>query len=179
MGSDAATGPDGAIVVRDRQGRVQKIQGSGFSIERTASGRSEAGERAALPGANARPNAAASEEPAAAGTRRRLDVPFVCGPDQSRSLQGVEVVVSGAGIVAERGCTLTLANVRVRSGGWGLVVNPGAKVRIDDSLIEGRTGALDLHPGGSLSAWATTFRGALGRPVAPPQFVDRGGNTWD
>jgi len=83
-----------------------------------------------------------------------------------------------AGIVAERGCNLSVANVRVRSGGWGLVVNPGASVRIDDSVIEGRSGALDLYPGATLSAWATTFRGALGRPATAPQFVDRGGNTW-
>jgi hypothetical protein len=157
-----------ANIVRDPQGRVQRIEGSGFSIERTV---------AAAGTSRTAPSAAAAAP--AGGERRRLNVPLVCGAGETRSLQGVELDVPGAGIVAERGCTLTLANVRVRAGGWGLVVNPGATVRIDDSLVEGRTGALDLHPGGSLSAWATAFRGPLGRPVSTPQFVDRGGNSWD
>ncbi len=165
-----------ATVVRDPQGRVQKIEGSGFSIERAPGpARPAAADRA--PTAGIAPAAATAG--AKAGERRRMTVPFVCGAGEARTLQGVELDVPGAGIVAQRGCTLTLANVRVRSGGWGLVVNPGATVRIDDSLIEGRTGALDLHPGASLSAWATTFRGALGRPVATPQFIDRGGNAWE
>ena len=171
--ADSTAAAAGATVVRDPQGRVSKIEGSGFSIERSA-----ASARATTPLVTA----AATPAPLAKdrlAERRRISVPFVCGAGESRALQGVDLDVPGAGIVAERGCTLTVANVRVRAGGWGLVVNPGATVRIDDSLVEGRTGALDLYPGGSLSAWATTFRGALGRPVATPQFVDRGGNAWD
>ncbi len=165
-----------ATVVRDPQGRVQKIEGSGFSIERAPSA---AGSPRAGAATGTAPVAAASAPAPATGERRRLNTAVVCGAGENRVLQGVELDVPGAGIVAGRGCSLTLANVRVRAGGWGLVVNPGATVRIDDSLVEGRTGALDLYPGGSLSAWATTFRGALGRPVATPQFVDRGGNSWD
>lgn len=166
----AAANANAPTVVRDPQGRVQVIQGSGFRIERAAG--------AAAPGnagnaARTRPGTAP-----AAGERQRQTVPVVCGAGETRTLQGVEIDVPGAGVVAERGCNLTIANVRVRSGGWGLVVNPGATVRIDDSLVEGRTGALDLYPGGNLSAWATTFRGALGRPANAPQFVDRGGNSW-
>jgi hypothetical protein len=159
-------------IVRDPQGRVQRIEGSGFSIERAP----------ATPGTAMLPATAGAIAPAAgtgSAVQRRITVPIVCGAGETRALQGVELDVPGAGIVAERGCTLALANVRIRAGGWGLVVNPGASVRIDDSLVEGRTGALDLHPGGSLSAWATTFRGALGRPVDRPQFVDRGGNAWE
>lgn len=165
------------IVVRDPQGRVQVIEGSGFRIERAPAARAAGAARiraaAGTAGAGSGVATAGSE-----GALRRLSVPVVCGAGETRSLQGVLVDVPGAGIVAERGCTLTIANVHVRSGGWGLVVNPGASVRIDDSMVEGRTGALDLHPGASLSAWATTFRGALGRPAEPPQFVDRGGNAW-
>ncbi len=177
-GGKSATVPLAAMatVVRDPQGRVQRIEGSGFSIERApGAARASGADRPPMAGAMS----AATTTVASAGERRRLTVPFVCGAGEARTLQGVELDVPGAGIVAERGCTLTLANVRVRSGGWGLVVNPGATVRIDDSLVEGRTGALDLHPGASLSAWATTFRGALGRPAATPQFVDRGGNAWE
>jgi hypothetical protein len=170
-----------ATVVRDPQGRVQRIEGSGFSIERSPGGD---GARSAPSGAGAPATVAAAAAGSAVGgaagsERRRLNTPVVCSRGETRALQGIELDVPGAGIVAERGCTLSLANVRVRAGGWGLVVNPGATVRIDDSLVEGRTGALDLYPGASLSAWATTFRGALGRPASPPQFVDRGGNTWD
>ncbi|MEZ5486206.1 MAG: hypothetical protein R3E75_00985 [Steroidobacteraceae bacterium] len=163
-----------AVVVRDRQGRVQVIEGSGFRIERAPGSARTAGTNQAPVAART----AATGGIPAAGARQRLSVPVVCGAGETRSLQGVVLDVPGAGIVAERGCTLTIANVQVRSGDWGLVVNPGASVRIDDSVIEGRTGALDLHPGASLSAWATTFRGALGRPVEPPTFVDRGDNRW-
>ncbi len=177
--ADAAPLSAQATVIRDGQGRVSRIEGSGFSIERST-GPSGATVPAGTPAT--RSAAAAPGSTPTGGTvveRRRVSTPIVCGAGETRALQGVDLDVPGAGIVAERGCTLTIANARVRAGGWGIVVNPGANVRIDDSLIEGRTGALDLYPGGSLSAWATTFRGALGRPVATPQFVDRGGNTWE
>ncbi|MCU0761107.1 MAG: hypothetical protein MUF07_18160 [Steroidobacteraceae bacterium] len=167
----AAASIGAPVVVRDPQGRVQVIEGSGFRIERAPV--------AAVPGAVGQAvSAAPATRAATGGELRRITVPVVCANGETRALQGVLVDVPGAGIVAERGCNLSVANVRVRSGGWGLVVNPGATVRIDDSVIEGRTGALDLYPGAALSAWATTFRGPLGRPVAAPQFVDRGGNRW-
>ena len=174
-GADATPIAASATVVRDPQGRVQRIEGSGFSIERAPAATGNA--RAATSTGAA--TAAAAVPGPAAGERRRVNTPFVCSAGENRTLQGAELDVPGAGIIAERGCSLTIANVRVRAGGWGLVVNPGATVRIDDSLVEGRTGALDLYPGSSLSAWATTFRGALGRPVTAPQFIDRGGNSWD
>jgi hypothetical protein len=167
----AAASAGAPVVVRDPQGRVQVIEGSGFRIERTPA---PAAARAVGQAVSVAPGAGV----AADGELRRVTVPVVCAAGETRSLQGVLVDVPGAGIVAERGCSLSVANVRVRSGGWGLVVNPGATVRVDDSVIEGRTGALDLYPGASLSAWATTFRGPLGRPVGAPQFVDRGGNRW-
>lgn len=173
--ADAAPIAATATVVRDPQGRVQKMEGSGFSIERAPPAAGNARAAASSGAAGATP----AEPGTAPGERRRVNTPFVCGAGENRVLQGVELDVPGAGIVAGQGCSLTIANVRVRAGGWGLVVNPGATVRIDDSLVQGRTGALDLYPGGSLSAWATTFRGALGRPIASPQFVDRGGNSWD
>ena len=166
------------IVVRDPQGRVQVIEGSGFRIERAPAVRAPDAARASAAARSAGGAGTGAATAGSEGALRRLSVPVVCGAGETRNLQGVLVDVPGAGIVAERGCTLTIANVHVRSGGWGLVVNPGASVRIDDSVIEGRTGALDLHPGASLSAWATTFRGALGRPAESPQFVDRGGNAW-
>ena len=169
----AAAAASAPVVVRDPQGRVQVIEGSGFRIERAPSPRG-AGSANRSTGAAAGGAAGAT----ASGELRRVGTPVVCGTGETRSLQGLLIDVPGAGIVAERGCNLTLANVRVRSGGWGLVVNPGASVRIDDSVIEGRSGALDLYPGATLSAWATSFRGALGRPATAPQFVDRGGNTW-
>lgn len=166
----AAASANAPVVVRDPQGRVQVIEGSGFRIERAPSARGTPG--------TPRGATANSAGPGATGELRRVGTPVVCAAGETRSLQGVLIDVPGAGIVAERGCNLSVANVRVRSGGWGLVVNPGASVRIDDSVIEGRSGALDLYPGATLSAWATTFRGALGRPATAPQFVDRGGNTW-
>lgn len=166
----AAASANAPVVVRDPQGRVQVIEGSGFRIERSPAPRGAQGASRAAP-----PSAGGA---GAAGELRRVGAPVVCAAGETRSLQGVLIDVPGAGIVAERGCNLSVANVRVRSGGWGLVVNPGASVRIDDSVIEGRSGALDLYPGATLSAWATTFRGALGRPATAPQFVDRGGNTW-
>ncbi len=157
-----------ARVTRDDAGRVSRIEGAGFSLQRID------------PATPDPATGGATDRPAGGSPRRqRIETPLVCAAGETRVAENLEIVAAGAGIVAERGCTLSLANVQVRAGGWGLVVNPGATVRIDASLIEGRTGAVDLYPGGTLSAWASTFRGPLGRPVAPPSFVDRGGNLWD
>jgi hypothetical protein len=175
---DAATGvpqPDAAplspTVTRDRAGRVARIEGPGFSVERSAAATRD---RTAAPVVAAPPPGTAG-----ASARTRQLVPIVCTDGEQRSVESIEIVVPGAGIVAERGCTLQLSNVLVRAGGWGLVVNAGAKVRIDSSLVEGQTGAVDIYPGAMLSAWATTFRGAFSRPTAAGEFIDRGGNVTD
>jgi hypothetical protein len=166
-----AMAPLSPTVTRDRAGRVSRIEGPGFSVERSGAA---ARERTAASTAAAAP----ATTPGASARTRRL-APIVCADGERRSVEFVEIVVPGAGIVAERGCTLQLSNVKVRAGGWGLVVNAGAQVRIDSSLIEGQTGAVDIYPGAVLSSWATTFRGAFSRPATAGEFIDRGGNVTD
>jgi hypothetical protein len=166
---DAA--PLAPTVTRDRAGRVARIEGPGFSVERSGTATRDRTAAAAV--------AAAPANATGATARTRQLKPIVCADGERRSVESVEIIVPGAGIVAERGCTLQLSNVLVRAGGWGLVVNDGARVRIDSSLVEGQTGAVDIYPGAILSAWTTTFRGAFSRPAAAGEFVDRGGNFMD
>ncbi len=150
---------------------MARIEGPGFSVERSGTA---ARDRAAASGVAPVP----PSTPGASARTRQL-TPIVCTNGERRSVEFVEITVPGAGIVAERGCTLQLSNVLVRAGGWGLVVNAGATVRIDSSLVEGQTGAVDIYPGATLSAWATTFRGAFSRPASAGEFIDRGGNITD
>ncbi len=162
------------LVTRDSTGRIARLEGPGFSVTRLPG----------TPGASAKATDAAAVNDAPADSqrgaqRRRVERSIVCGPNQRLTIEDTDIEVTGAGIVAERGCDLRIANSRVVAGGWGLVINPGATVRIDASLIEGRTGSLDAYAGGTLSAWGSTFKGASSRPMtASADFIDRGGNVW-
>ncbi len=162
------------LVTRDSTGRVARLEGPGFSVTRLSG--------AAAGSPTATNGAAATDGPAGAQPgeqRRRVQRSVVCGPNQRLTIEATDIDVTGAGIVAERGCDLRISNSRVIAGGWGLVINPGATVRIDASLIEGRTGSLDAYAGGTLSAWGSTFKGATSRPMSgSADFVDRGGNIW-
>ena len=165
-------------IQRDPSGRVARIEGPGFSLQRVGSGsapRTRTGDAIRLA---SRADSTASEGKGDLNVRRRLDA-VVCGAGERIEINGAEIQSTAAGVVASQGCELTLSNSRVLAGGWGLVVNPGARVRLDNSVIEGRTGALDLYPGANLAAWASTFRGAIGRPLTIPDFRDLGGNTFE
>ena len=163
-----------AVITRDSSGRVARLEGPGFSVQRVPNTRAAQPQR----GPDTYGSSGGRTTDLAAGPRRRLTAPVVCGAG-AQVVENVDIDVPGAGIVAERGCKLRVTNVRLRAGGWGLVVNPGASVSVDSSLIEGKSGALDLYPGAVLSAWGSTFRGTLGRPMTAAEYVDRGGNFWD
>lgn len=163
--------PLAAVVTRDGTGRIERLEGPGFSVARTG------GEPVAAAAATPADGDRQSGSPTS--TTRRVTTAIVCGPGERRELQNVELDVPGAGIVAQPGCDLRIANARVRAGGWGLVVASGASVRLDSTVIEGSTGSVDLAPGGTLSAWASTFRGAGGPPTAAGGYIDRGGNAWN
>jgi hypothetical protein len=170
----AATGgrrPLAAVVTRDGAGRIERLEGPGFSVART-------GGDARAPAADSAADAAHAGS-GRSNTARRETTAIVCGPGERREVQNIELDVPGAGIVAQPGCDLRIANTRVRAGGWGLVVAAGATVRLDSTVIEGSTGSVDLAPGGTLSASASTFRGAGGPPTAAAGYVDRGGNAWN
>jgi hypothetical protein len=181
----AATGSESAeptlvnpAIQRDPSGRVARIEGPGFSLQRVGSGsalRTRTGDPIRLA---SRADSAVSDGKGDLNARRRLNA-VVCGAGDRIEINGAEIQSTAAGVVASQGCELTLSNSRVLAGGWGLVVNPGARVRLDNSVIEGRTGALDLYPGANLAAWASTFRGAIGRPLTIPDFRDLGGNTFE
>jgi hypothetical protein len=162
------TAPTAPVVTRDRSGGVARIEGPGFSVERLAPGKAGGAAGTAR-------SATSSATPA---ELVRSDRAIVCAAGETKSVENIDINVPGAAIVARRGCQLQLSHVQVHAGGWGLVIEQGAEVRMDDSVIQGRTGALDLEPGGSLSAWASAFQGALSRPLQGPEFVDRGGNTF-
>ena len=163
-----------AVVTRDSSGRVARLEGPGFSVQRVPTLRAAQPQR----GPDTYGSSGGRTTDSAVGPRRRLTAPIVCGAG-AQVVENVDIDVPGAGIVAERGCKLRVTNVRLRAGGWGLVVNPGASVSVDSSLIEGKSGALDLYPGAVLSAGGSTCRGTLGRPMTAAEYVDRGGNFWD
>ncbi len=157
-------------IERDRQGRISRIDGPGYSVQRVT--------RAESRSTRAESGGAVSTPSAAAGERRRLDA-VVCGAGQSLEINGAEIRSSAAGVVALNGCRLTLSNSRIIAGNWGLIVNEGATVRLDNTVVEGAAGSLDVYPGGTLAAWASTFRGAIGRPLDSSGFRDLGGNLFE
>lgn len=155
--------PAAKTVTRDATGRISRIEGPGYSVTREPPAPEVAAARTA-------------DNPPAL---RRMQAPVVCARGDSLELTDVELVTEGAGVIARDGCELKLSGVEIRAGGWAVIAEAGARVRVDASVLQGKTGSVDAAPGASLSAWSTVFRGPPGRALRAPEFIDRGGNTWD
>ncbi len=84
---------------------------------------------------------------------------------------------AGDAISAEDGCELHITNSRIAAHGVGVSAH-AANVYIENSSIEGQTGAIAASDGAQVYAEASSIRG-VNRGLTTESLHDLGGNVWN
>lgn len=101
---------------------------------------------------------------------------LICRGDQHLRLQQMRIQSQSAGIVLQSGCQLELVDSEVHAGDVALIVNSGATLRIENSIVRGCKGSVQANGSAHVASWASTFTGPKQFDAA--QFDDQGGNVW-
>ncbi len=136
------------------------IEGPGFKIERLQ------------PAANSRGNAAATR---VIGNGPMNQTVF-CRAGEDLLVTGMNLVTGGTGIVAQRGCHLRMVDSQVNAGGVALIVEAGASVELQNSVLISRVGSVEAAPDARLAALGVSFAGPA--TLTGAEYLDRGGNLW-
>jgi hypothetical protein len=128
--------------------------------------------------ANARARGFAANDSVARGvTLERRDEPIVCQGARFLRIDGRNLEFNGDAISAEDGCELHITNSRIAASGVGVSAR-AANVHIENSTIEGQSGAIFASDGAQVYAEASRFRG-VSRGLTSESLHDLGGNVWN
>ncbi len=136
------------------------IEGPGFKIERLK------------PATDSRGNAPASR---IIGNGLMNQTVF-CRAGENLLVTGMNLVTTGTGIVAQRGCRLRVVNSQVSAGGVALIVESGASVELQNSALTSRVGSVEAAANARLAALGVSFAGPA--TLTGAEYLDRGGNLW-
>lgn len=106
-----------------------------------------------------------------------LDHGLICGAGEYLELTNVTLTTPSAGIVLQSGCRLALIDSEIRSADVAIIVNAGAGLQIENSIVRGRSASIQAAPSTQVRSWASTFIGP--RAIDDADYVDRGGNVWE
>jgi hypothetical protein len=146
------------------------VSGPGYSISAAGPGTSAAA-----------PTQAASAAAPADSPVRNVAVeprrePIICQGGRSLRIDGKNFEFDGDAISAENGCDLQITNSRIAAKGVAVSAH-NASVRIENSVIDGSTGAAILATDNAqVYAQQTTFKGVIRREDTA-DFHDLGGNV--
>lgn len=128
--------------------------------------------------ANARTGGFAQADSVARGLAvERRDEPIVCQGARFLRIDSRNLEFAGDAINAEDGCEIHITNSRIAAKGVGVSAR-AASVHIENSSIEGQSGAILASEGAQVYAEASRFRG-LRRGLTPESWHDLGGNVWN
>jgi hypothetical protein len=128
--------------------------------------------------ANARSGGFAQADSVARGLAvERRDEPIVCQGARFLRIDSRNLEFAGDAINAEDGCEIHITNSRIAAKGVGVSAR-AASVHIENSSIEGQSGAILASEGAQVYAEASRFRG-LRRGLTPESWHDLGGNVWN
>jgi hypothetical protein len=139
--------------------------GPGYVIKRTPT---SGNERAAFAPAEAVARGLAVE--------RRED-PIICQGQRFLRIDSRNIEFAGDAVSAENGCELHITNSRIAAHGIGVSAH-AANVYIENSSIEGQSGALTVSEGAQVYAEASSIRG-VNRGLTTESLHDLGGNVWN
>ncbi len=130
--------------------------------------------------------AGAAAAPVAARTRdtgitsaalERRHEPIICQGNRMLHIDNRNLQFDGDAVSAQDGCEIHITNSHITATGVGVQAR-AANVHIDNSLIEGDAGSLDLSEGAQAYAASSRFKG-LSRRLDSASFHDLGGNIWN
>jgi hypothetical protein len=136
--------------------------------------------KSARPDGSANPHArsfAPNDSIARGVTLERRDEPIVCQGARFLRIDGRNLEFSGDAISAEDGCEIHITNSRIAARGVGVSAH-AANVHIENSTIEGQSGAILASDGAQVYAEASRFRG-VSRGLTSETLHDLGGNVWN
>ncbi|MBV8854007.1 MAG: hypothetical protein JOY91_11430 [Sinobacteraceae bacterium] len=107
----------------------------------------------------------------------RLHDPIICQGARLLHIDNRNLQFDGDAISAENGCEIHITNSHIRAGGVGVQAR-AANVYVENSDIEGESGAIDAAQGAQIYAEASRFKGLTRRQQAS-DFHDLGGNVWN
>ncbi len=107
----------------------------------------------------------------------RRDDPIICQGARFLRIDGRNLEFAGDAISAESGCELHITNSRIAARGVGVSAH-AANVYIENSSIEGQTGAIAASDGAQVYAEASSIRG-VNRGLTTESLHDLGGNVWN
>ncbi len=119
----------------------------------------------------------ASPSAAPRGVPERLHDPIICQGDRLLQIDNRNLEFDGDAIRAEDGCEIHITNTHISAKGIGVLAR-AANVHIQNSEIDGRSGAVDASDGAQVYAQSSRFKG-LTRRLESSSFHDLGGNVWN
>jgi len=146
--------------------------GPGYSI--TAASPEGAGSAAAA-GAPAEPENAIDAGAARDRPVEHRHEPFICQGARLVQIDNKNLVFDGDAVSVEQGCELHITNSSISANGIGIAAR-GASVHIDNSVIQGASGAVDAADGAQVYARSSVFKGLIRRNDTAA-FHDLGGNV--
>ena len=115
---------------------------------------------------------------AARGTPvERLHDPIICQGSRLLHIDNRNLEFDGDAVSAEDGCEIHITNTHISAKGIGVQAR-AANVYLENSEIEGESGAIDASDGAQVYAESSRFKG-LTRRLAASDFHDLGGNVWN
>jgi len=139
--------------------------GPGYVIKRTSTP------------ATARPGFAAPDAVARGIAVEQREEPIICQGQRFLRIDSRNLEFAGDAISAEAGCELHITNSRIAAHGIGVSAH-AANVYIENSSIEGQTGAIAASDGAQVYAEASSIRG-INRGLTTESLHDLGGNVWN
>jgi hypothetical protein len=103
--------------------------------------------------------------------------PIICQGQRFLRIDSRNLEFAGDAISAEDGCELHITNSRIAAHGIGVSAH-AANVYIENSSIEGQTGAIAASAGAQVYAEASSIRG-VNRGLTTESLHDLGGNVWN
>lgn len=159
-----ALGSTGSTPAAARGGRVI-ASGPGYSISAVGTGSGAATEAANVSDAEAARNLPVEHR----------HEPLVCQGARLLHIDNRNLVFDGDAVSVEDGCELHITNSSITAHGIGIAAR-GASVHIDNSIVEGRGGAVDASDNAQVYARSSVFRGLIRRNDTSA-FHDLGGNV--
>src|ERR1700733_3001546 len=126
---------------------------------------------------NARPGFAPADLVTRGIAVERRDDPIICQGARFLRIDSRNLEFEGDAISAENGCEIHITNSRIAARGVGVSAH-AANVYIENSSIEGQTGAIAASDGAQVYAEASNIRG-VNRGLTTESLHDLGGNVWN
>lgn len=103
--------------------------------------------------------------------------PIICQGDRLLHIDNRNIEFDGDALTAEGGCDMHITNSHIRAKGIGVLAR-AANVHIENSEIDGDSGAIDASDGAQVYAEASRFKGVT-RHMDTSAYHDLGGNVWN